>query len=189
MSTPLPNIGPIYEIIESDVIEFMEHRLKRLEKTGELAKINAQFNEQAIRHIEQPKKVVGIKNTVNPRKFYYDPTVSAPFDLQDANGRIFHRKGDQVNPLDTVKLMSNLIFIDGANNTQINWMLKEDRNVEVPNTIILVNGKPIELMKRLEKMIYFDQHGLITKKLGITQVPAKVSQEDYKLLIEEIKVD
>ena len=182
-------MGPVYEIIETDVIEFMEHRLKRLEQTGELAKINAQIKEQAVRQVEQPKKVIGIKNTTSTRKFYYDPTISAPFDLQDANGRIFHRKGDQVNPLDTIKLMNNLIFIDGANNDQINWALKEDRQGEASNTIILVNGRPLDLMKKLNKEIYFDQHGGLTKKLGITQVPARVSQEGKKLLIEEIKVD
>jgi hypothetical protein len=34
--------------------------------------------------------------------------------------------------------------------------------------------------------VYFDQQGVLTKKLGIQHVPALVSQEELRLRIEEI---
>lgn len=185
----LPNIGKVYEIIEEDVIEVMEHKLQKLAKSGELTKINEKFKQDVVRSIEAPKEIVGIKHTVIPKKFYYDPTVTSPMDLRDLSGRIFHHKGDRVNPLDTVSLMSNLVFIDGTNQAEIKWALNEETLHQNPLMIILVKGKPIELMKKLQRIIYFDQYGQITKKLGITQVPARVTQQGNKLLIEELKVD
>lgn len=185
----LPNIGKVYEIIEEDVIEVMEHKLQKLAKSGELTKINEKFKQDVISSIENPKEIVRIKHTVIPKKFYYDPTVESPMDLRDLSGRIFHHQGDRVNPLDTVSLMSDLVFIDGTNQAQIKWALNEEMLHQNPLMIILVKGKPIELMKKLQRIIYFDQYGQITKKLDITQVPARVTQQGNKLLIEELKVD
>ncbi|CAL7960240.1 hypothetical protein MIDIC_10038 [Alphaproteobacteria bacterium] len=37
-----------------------------------------------------------------------------------------------------------------------------------------------------QKDFYFDQSGIITTKLGITQVPAVVKQNNKQLLIKEI---
>jgi conjugal transfer pilus assembly protein TraW len=34
--------------------------------------------------------------------------------------------------------------------------------------------------------VYFDQGGMLTKKLGIQHVPASVTQEDLHLRIEEV---
>ena len=36
--------------------------------------------------------------------------------------------------------------------------------------------------------IYYDQHGLLTRRLGIAQVPALVSQEGLRLRIDELEL-
>jgi conjugal transfer pilus assembly protein TraW len=36
--------------------------------------------------------------------------------------------------------------------------------------------------------VYFDQQGLLIRRLGITQVPALVSQEGLHLRIDELEV-
>lgn len=184
----LPNIGPVYKIAETDLLEFMEYKLQQLNNSGELAKINARFKAKAMQAIEEPTPVIGIINTKTPKKFYYDPTVSPPFDLKDHQGKVFHKKGNTVNPLDTVTLTENLLFIDGTDKNQINWALAQPGSIK-PDLIILVKGKPLALMRQLNRQIYFDQYGQISKKLAITQVPARVSQIGTKLLIEEIKLD
>ena len=187
MASVLANIGPVYKISEMDIIEVMEHKLQGLVNSGELSKINEKFKQQVIKSVQEPPAVSGITNTSKPRKYYYDPTVSAPFDLKDASGRVFHQKGDQVNPLDTVTLTENLLFIDGTNKAQLAWALEQLSKQS--SMIILVKGKPLALMQQLQRQIYFDQYGQITKKLGITQVPARAIQEGTKLLIEEIIVN
>ena len=43
-------------------------------------------------------------------------------------------------------------------------------------------------MKSWRMPVYFDQQGLLTRRLGITQVPALVSQEGMRLRIDELEV-
>jgi conjugal transfer pilus assembly protein TraW len=44
----------------------------------------------------------------------------------------------------------------------------------------------MELMKKHNVRFYFDQKSILTLKLGITQVPAIVTQNGMKLRIEEL---
>jgi conjugal transfer pilus assembly protein TraW len=43
-------------------------------------------------------------------------------------------------------------------------------------------------MKSWRIPVYYDQQGLLTRRLGIAQVPALVSQEDKRLRIDEMEV-
>lgn len=51
---------------------------------------------------------------------------------------------------------------------------------------ILVGGSYMDLMKTWGRPVYFDQQGSLVKKLGITRVPALVSQEGRRLRIDEL---
>ena len=57
---------------------------------------------------------------------------------------------------------------------------------QVPHTmtsrVILVNGNVRDSAEALGSRVYFDQTGSITKKFGITQVPAEVKQAPGKKL-------
>ena len=51
-----------------------------------------------------------------------------------------------------------------------------------------MNGYPLKLQERLQRNIFFDQQGVLTRKLGIQQVPAIVFQktgEKVLTIIEE----
>jgi conjugal transfer pilus assembly protein TraW len=43
-------------------------------------------------------------------------------------------------------------------------------------------------MKAWRVPVYYDQQGLLTRRFGIAQVPALVSQEGARLRIDEIEV-
>jgi len=51
---------------------------------------------------------------------------------------------------------------------------------------ILTQGDYPQIAKHWGRRVYYDQHGLITRKLGITQVPALVSQDGARLRIDEM---
>ena len=53
---------------------------------------------------------------------------------------------------------------------------------------ILVGGSYLDLMQSWHVPVYYDQQGLLTHRLGITQVPALVSQEGLRLRIDELAV-
>ena len=43
-------------------------------------------------------------------------------------------------------------------------------------------------MQSWQRPVYYDQHGLLTAKFGIRQVPALVSQEGMRLRIDELEI-
>ena len=88
--------------------------------------------------------------------------------------------GTSYNPLDHKSFGDPLIFIDGDDTDQVQWAISQDAK------IILVNGSPLKLEKVHKRSFYFDQGGVLTEKLGINEVPSRVSQEDKDLVIETI---
>jgi conjugal transfer pilus assembly protein TraW len=53
--------------------------------------------------------------------------------------------------------------------------------------VILTGGSYLELMRRWQRPVYFDQQGKLVARLGIRQVPALVSQDGRRLRIDEIR--
>ena len=53
---------------------------------------------------------------------------------------------------------------------------------------ILTGGSYLDLMQAWQLPVYYDQLGMLTRRLGIRQVPALVSQEGKRLRIDELEV-
>lgn len=183
--------GIIYPIEEQDPIALVQQKLKVMEESGELNHRNIELQKKARASVERPKPSEGITKATKDRVFYYDPTYVVQEDLYGHQGLIFARKGMRINPLETISLSQTLIFFDGDDEEQLAWV-KEQLNAQkqenTPIKVILVRGAPLKLAKELEIPVYFDQSGLLTKKLGIKHIPAIVSQEGLHLKIEEIKL-
>ena len=187
--------GVVYIIEEQDPIALIQQKLKVMEDSGELKQRNLELQKKARISVERPKAVEGITKATKGRVFTYDPTYVVQRDLKDHKGRIFVLKGTKVNPLETVSLSQNLIFFDGDDSDQLAWvqdMLQKGSVKPCPWAIdprvILIQGAPLKLSEELKIPVYFDQGGILTKKLGIRQVPAVVSQENLRLRIEEIRL-
>lgn len=178
--------GHTFAIIEEDLQEVILKRLQKKSDTGELAKEQAKLQKRAIQSIERPEAVKGITKATKNRIFTYDPTIHVPYDLKDHQGRVFHPKGTTFNPLKVRNLTSTLVFIDGDDGAQVQWYL--DNFKDKKTKLILVKGAPIELEKRLNAPVYFDQAGTLTTKLGIKAVPAVVMQKGAVLQIEELRI-
>ena len=88
--------------------------------------------------------------------------------------------------MNQVPFRERLIFINGDNEAQVKYALTKREEYEGLVKIILTNGKPLEIQRAKKIWIYFDQHGVLTSKLGIKAVPAIVEQVGLKLGITEI---
>ncbi|MBL8676359.1 MAG: type-F conjugative transfer system protein TraW [Alphaproteobacteria bacterium] len=181
-----------FEIQEPDLLKQMEHKLQRLEQEGKLADLNEKMLERTKKVLFHPQPVAGITKATQARTFTYDPSIVVPYDLKDHEGRVFHRAGTKINPLHTHSLSSLLVFLDGEDKAQVNWVEKTYLQIPQHPKIILTSGSPFQLMEQWEHRdyppVYFDQGGKLTKKLGIHHVPAVVVQEGLKLKISEIVV-
>ena len=159
-----------------------------MQQNGEITKLNKKFTENVKAHILRPAPVSGLTTTKEPKVFYYDPTYILNKDITDHEGNIIAKKSTTINPLDTVTLHGVLFFLDADDEAQIKWALSNSKKYDYIK-YILVKGNIKEAGKKLNDRIYFDQHGLITKQLGIKHIPCIVKQKEKKLQIQEFTIE
>ncbi len=166
--------GHVFTIIEEDFLEVINARLQKIDWD----EFNKNTQNKTKEYIERPTAVSGIVNAKESKEFFYDPTYVLDQDIRDHNNQLLHAAGTKVNPLEFIPLREALLFIDGDDESQVKFALKQQAK------IILVKGSPLKLQRKEKIWIYFDQGGVLTSKLGITQVPALVAQEGLQLKIK-----
>jgi conjugal transfer pilus assembly protein TraW len=174
--------GAVFPVIERDLLEQIHTRLAQMEKSGETARLNDELKRRTIARVNRPDPVAGIVRASEGRRWQFDPTITLAADIRGAKGELIHAAGTRVNPLDSVQLRADLLFLDGDDPDQLAWALKQDVNAK----LILVKGAPLELMKARQRRFYFDQGGKLTERFGIRSVPARVRQRGRLLEISEI---
>lgn len=97
-------------------------------------------------------------------------------------GRVIAAKNTRVNPLRFVSLQAPLLFINGENEKEVRWALKQPQ----PSKIILTHGSPFALMKDHDRVIYFDQSAAMVKRFAIRCTPTRMTQQGEALLIETV---
>lgn len=173
--------GNTFPISEQDLIEFLKNRVENLSDSQKTA-LQKQLQDHYSKRLTHPPSVNGIVDAEIYKTHYFDPTITVNQDIKDHEGNIIAKKGTTYNPLLATSLSQNLLFIDGSNESHVEWASNE------PGAWILVKGCPLELEKKLEIPIYFDQGGVLCNRLNISHVPARVSQSGKYLKIEEIPV-
>ncbi|HRH79585.1 MAG TPA: type-F conjugative transfer system protein TraW [Thiobacillaceae bacterium] len=184
----LGRVGPVWPVAEPDLLALIQSRLEEKQRSGELARIQAEFEARSRRTLESPAPVAGLARTQTPRSFLFDPTVSAPDTVRDPEGKVLVAAGTRVNPLDYVGLSQPLIFFDARDRDQVKTALALRQRHRGRAHLILTGGSFIDFMRRHDLRVYYDQQGLLVRRLGIRQVPALVTQEGRMLRIDELKV-
>ncbi len=156
------------------MLELITKRLQGLEKSGQMGQLMNEFKQRVADNSQRPPPVEGILRADKYEQRWFDPSIRLAEDIQDHEGRIFARKGEVLNPLKTVPFMQTLYFIDGDDPDQVAWM-----KLQVPETlmskIILVKGSVLDTSEALDSRIYFDQNGVLSKRFGLTTVPARIT--------------
>jgi conjugal transfer pilus assembly protein TraW len=183
----LGTLGPTYEISEPHLLRMIEQRLQEKARSGELAKIEALARARGIAAIKQPQPVAHVRTTEQARTFYYDPTFTLDHNIVGAQGELLFPAGTRKNPLEVVSLSKHLLFFDARDKRQVLRAQALMAHYQGRVKPILTGGSYLDLMKVWRIPVYYDQHGSLTRKFGITQVPALVSQEGLRLRVDEIE--
>lgn len=174
--------GDVWTVQEQSFLTLIQDRLQGLQDNGQLAELQQQFQDRVEAHTLRPAPVEGLVTDTQAHTSWYDPTFVVGQTLADAQGYVFARQGDTLNPLETLALNTTLYFIDGDDTCQIAWM-----KAQTPPTptykVILVNGNVKSAADALSERIYFDQQGVLTKKMGIHYIPAMVRQDGRRLKV------
>lgn len=176
----LGQYGTVYPINETPADQLIEKRIQNI-SNEDRNRIETLFREKVQNRINQPigKKLPNVEKAqsrlFNPSILFSEPIIDP------SNEKIIAKAGTQVNPLDYVTLKKPLIFFDGNDEAQVQWV--NERHSD--STLIIVNGEPLRLQKRLNRQIYFDQKGKLIERFSIRFLPTLIRQEGKLLRIEE----
>lgn len=175
--------GHVFPIIEESLLEVIMARLKIAKQNGVLEKMQEEFKNKVQQKISRPTAILALAKTSINRNWHYDPSFIQKTDIKDQAGKIIVKAGTSVNPLEKISWGEALIFMDGDDEQQIKWS-----NSKI-GKLVLTNGNPIKLAKKLNKPVFFDQGGVLTTRFKIKAVPAIARQEGKLLKISEIKIN
>ena len=179
-------IGPTYPIAEPNLLQVILDRLQAAQRSGELDRVNRQAQQRLRDQVENPPPVTQVAKTTQARSFHFDPSLQVTQAITDADGRVLVPPGTTINPLDVVPLSRPLLFVDARDESQLKRArrLIDERQGQLK--LILTGGSYLELMKRWQRPVFYDQRGLLVQRLGIRQVPALVTQDGRRLRIDEL---
>jgi conjugal transfer pilus assembly protein TraW len=180
-------IGPVYPIAEPSLLALIQSKLRELAANGGLERLQRESQARIRKQIEAPAPVAGLTRTATARTFHFDPSIEMPYPISDADGRLIVAPGTRVNPLDVVSLSRPLFFFDARDADQVERARRELADQRGQVKLILTGGSYLVLMRRWKQTVYYDQQGLLTTRLGIRQVPARVTQDGRRLRIDELR--
>lgn len=178
-------LGPTYQIVEPSALQDLQKRLEEDKASGFMDKRIREGQERAWSSMRNPNPVDGVRRADAARTWYYDPTIVATQDIV-ANGQVVVRKGTTVNPLDRISWSQLWVFIDGRDPGQIRKAAQLLEAARGSAKIILTGGSFERVSRELNTAVYFDQHGLLVRRLGITATPATVRQDGKRLRLDEV---
>ena len=176
----------MYPVQEPDLLQAIEARLREKERTGELARLQREGIARAGASLREPKPVPGLQRTVAPRVVHVDPSLNVARDFLAPDGTTLVRAG-RGQPA----RLRRSSRAGSSSSTLATWprsrhaarLIDQYQGRVKP---ILVGGSFVDLMRRWERPVYYDQGGVLVRRLGIRQVPALVSQDGRRLRVEEL---
>ena len=176
--------GATWPVAEPDLLVEIEGRLLELQRSGELARLEDEAGTRARRSLEEPEPVPGIAPARKERSRLFDPAIVVAQDIRTPDGVLIAAAGTRVNPLERLPLTRDLVFVDGGREAEIAWALAHDRPVK----IVLLAGRPLDLMRRHRRPFFFDTGGRLAARFGVAATPTLVEQDGVRLRLTEIPV-
>ena len=176
--------GATWPVAEPDLLMQIEARLLDMQQSGELARLQDEARTRARRKLEQPGPVPGIAPAKTERTRLFDPAITVARDIRTPDGVLIAAAGTRIDPLTRLPLTRGLVFIDGRREAEIAWALAHDR----PEKIVLLAGRPLDLMRRYRRPFFFDTGGRLAARFGITATPTLIEQDGTQLRLTEIPV-
>ena len=177
--------GATWPVAEPDLLVQIELQLVEMERSGALARMEQEARANARRKLEEPDPVSGVAPAREERSRLFDPAITVARDIRTADGALIAAAGTRVNPLERIALARDLLFVDGRREAEIAWALSYDR----PAKIVLLAGRPLDLMRRHRRPFFFDQGGRLAARLRLRLTPVLVAQDGAQLRITEFPVE
>lgn len=181
------SVGTTYPIAEQSALDMILGKLKAKEKNGELKRMQEEVTRRSMNSIKNIPPVEGLEIVHSRSVRQLDPTVSYPQAIKTDEGKVVVPAGSKINPLMVTRLSKTLVFFDGRDPSQREAVSRlMDRGGPSKYRPILVGGSWLDLTKKWKTQVYFDQHGVLSKRFGIRAVPSLIYQQGQFLAVEEV---
>ncbi len=177
--------GATWPVAEPDLLLEIEGRLVELQHSGDLARLEEEARSRARRSLEEPEPVPGIAPAREQNSRPFDASIAVAQDIRTPDGTLIAAAGTRVNPLERLPLTRDLIFVDGRREAEISWALGHDRSAK----IVLLAGRPLDLMRRHRRPFFFDTGGRLAARFGIAVTPTLVERDGVRLRLTEVPVE
>ncbi len=181
--------GATWPVAEPDLLAAIEARLRGMERSVELARLEREARADARARLEEPDPVPGIVAATEERTRLVDPSITVARDIRTPEGVLVAAADTRVNPLERMTLARDLLFVDGRRAAEIAWALAREADGGRAARIVLLAGRPLDLSRRHRRPFFFDQGGVLASRFGIAATPSLVGQAGTMLQITEIPVE
>lgn len=178
--------GQTFVISEMDFMAYIQQKMASMQENGEWKRVQRQFKKTVKKHIDRPNPL-NLPRATSDRVWLFNPSVTVPYDVRNAEGTIIIPKGTTVNPLDRVNLSSTLLLFNGDDNEQLAWVIEEQAKHSKVK-LILTSGSIKQTVHQMKQAVYFDLNGFLCEKFKIKHMPALVYQVGHRLQIQEVSL-
>lgn len=169
---------------------------RKKQQSPDMARFWQDYRARTIDSIKHPRPL-GIPTSLDARTESHELKFQFQSDFRDEKGRVLVKKGTVVEPLKIRPMLRRVLFIDGRDQSQIDYAIKEGKLH--PLKIVLTAGSPFDLRVRYQNEFwmgakgipfYFDQRKMIITSLRnlygirIASVPAELYQEGTNMIIK-----
>jgi conjugal transfer pilus assembly protein TraW len=181
---------------DPDGREQLKDAVRSRQQSGELDRFWLHYRDQVLNAIRHPAPLP-VRTVYTQATEFHAVSFTLPSDFVDQNGHVVAHKGQVIEPLAISPLSTRLIFIDGRDQQQVAWAIRQGQQTRAK--IILTGGSPIDLREKYRDTpwstgkgvpFYLDQRAMIINSLerfygiGLRSVPAILTQQGKGLRID-----
>lgn len=166
--------GPTTPVTERSLLEEIKERMAKID-------FNAK-KQDAINNFWVKKEFEKLPRATKDEQWFIDPTVKATNDVVNPRGDILARKGQVINPLQTMALPLTIIIFDALDNKQVEWVTNHLKSTQVDGQLMLLSSQfsrekgwkhVASLRKHFLQEIYLLPKEMISR-FQLSGLPAKV---------------
>ena len=177
--------GATWAIAEPDLLAEIEARLADMQRSGALARFEAEARARALGRLNEPEPVPGIAPARERRTRLFDPAIVVGRDIRGPGGAAIAAAGTRVDPFAHGGLTRDVLFIDGRREAEVAWALARTGAAK----IVLLAGRPLDLMRANGRRFFFDLGGRLSGRFAVRATPTLMTREGAYLRLTEIPLE
>lgn len=162
--------GTTYDIVEPDLLQEIKKKANQVDW------------QQLQQNIKLTQKYVQLPVAKEDATYYYTPITKLPFEVKDKDGKVLYPKGFKFNPLKYTTLPNQLIVLGSPRH--LDMVSNLSPLVSPDDTLLIVNMDVRVFIKKTGRRAFLLTQDAI-KRLGVKHLPAVISQQGDRFLIQE----